>query len=118
MQLKFVPAKNPRTSDPKLIRRRRLIEKIDQKMKLYSASEARPSLCSWVWLDDDGRYFVSLKYGRRTLELKKGMYSVQVDSFAIVHEVLGKLRTMVSEGDLDQSLTEVANEIRRNFSKS
>lgn len=66
-------------------------------------------------MDETGTYFVPIKYGRHTLELKKGMFSIQCQNLDDVEHVLCTFRGMVLNGELDDHLVRVSGEIWKRF---
>ena len=116
MELKFVAAQKPKTQNPITQRRQRLVDRIDQQIALLSEATAGtlPSK-SWVWVDDNGAYFLSIKYGRLVVELKKGMFAVQCADLNQALEAIEHLKAMVKSGDLDPQITQASNKIRSNF---
>ncbi len=116
MELKFVSNQKPGKVDVTTLRRQKLVRRIDQQIGLVrSAMEGHDPRGSWFWMDETGTYFVPLKYGRHTLELKKGMFSVQCQNLDDVEHVLCTFRGMVLTGDMDDHLVRVSGEIRQRF---
>ncbi|WP_395615783.1 hypothetical protein [Sphingorhabdus sp.] len=98
MELKFVATKKPTAVHAVTQRRQRLIRRIDQQISLIkSATEGMLSRTSWAWMDENGAYFLPIKYGRNSIELQKGMFAIQ--------------------GDFDAQLQKASTEIRSKFSK-
>ena len=109
MELKFVATKKPVAVDVVTQRRQRLVRRIDQQISLIkSATEGMLSRTSWAWMDENGAYFLPIKYGRNSIELQKGMFAVQCDT---------AIRAMVLQGDFDAQLQKASTEIRSKFSK-
>lgn len=118
MELKFVSNRKPGKVDVTTLRRQKLVRRIDQQIGLVrSVIEGHDPRGSWFWMDETGTYFVPIKYGRHTLELKKGMFSVQCQNFDDVEHVLCTFRGMVLNGDMDTHLTMKSAEIRNNFGR-
>ena len=118
MELKFVSNQKPRNVDVTVLRRQKLVRRIDQQIGyIRLLIEGHTSRSSWVWMDERGTYFVPIKYGRHTLELKKGMYSVQCTNLDEVEHVLCTFRGMVLNGDLDEHLKKTSGEIRNRFGR-
>ena len=118
MELKFVSNQKPGKVDVTILRRQKLVRRIDQQIILVrSVIEGHDPRGSWFWMDETGTYFVPLKYGRYTLELKKGMFSVQCQNVDEVEHVLCTFRGMVLNGDMDDHLTTVSGEIRSRFGR-
>ncbi len=60
---------------------------------------------------------VQLKYGSRTLEIAKGMNSVEVTSGDELIKVLELLKTAVEAGELDGQLEVAGVKLRATFDK-
>ena len=118
MELKFVSNQKPGKVDVTTLRRQKLVRRIDQQIGLVrSVIEGHDPRGSWFWMDETGTYFVPIKYGRHTLELKKGMFSIQCQNLDDVEHVLCTFRGMVLNGDMDTHLTMKSAEIRNNFGR-
>ena len=118
MELKFVATKKPLAVDAVTQRRQRLIRRIDQQISLIkSATEGMLSRTSWAWMDENGGYFLPIKYGRNSIELQKGMFAIQCDCIEDVGQGLFAIRAMVLQGDFDAQLQKASTEIRSKFSK-
>jgi hypothetical protein len=118
MEFKFVPNRKPVKVDVTILRRQKLVRRIDQQVGFVrSMIEGHEPHGSWVWTDETGTYFVPIKYGRYPLELKKGMFSVQCQDLDEVESVLCTFRGMVIRGDMDDHLTRVSGEIRKRFGR-
>lgn len=116
MELKFVSNQKPGKVDVTTLRRQKLVRRIDQQIVLVrSVIEGHDPRGSWFWMDETGTYFVPIKYGRHTLELKKGMFSIQCQNLDDVEHVLCTFRGMVLNGDIDDHLVRVSGEIRKRF---
>lgn len=118
MELKFVSNQKPGKVDVTTLRRQKLVRRIDHQIGLVrSVIDGNDPRGSWFWMDETGIYFVPIKYGRHTLELKKGMFSVQCQNLDDVEHVLCTFRGMVIRGDMDDHLTRVSGEIRKRFGR-
>ena len=118
MELKFVSNQKPGKVDVTTLRRQKLVRRIDQQIGLVrSVVEGHDPRGSWFWMNETGTYFVPIKYGRHTLELKKGMFAVQCQNLDDVEHVLCTFRGMVLNGDMDTHLTMKSAEIRNNFGR-
>ena len=118
MELKFVSNQKPGKVDVTTLRRQKLVRRIDQQIVLVrSVIEGHDPRGPWFWMDETGTYFVPIKYGRHTLELKKGMFSIQCQNVDEVEHVLFTFRGMVINGELDDHLVRVSGEIRKRFGK-
>jgi hypothetical protein len=118
MEFKFVPNQKPGKVDVTTLRRQKLVRRIDQQIGYVRLMiEGHEPRGSWVWMDETGTYFVPIKYGRHTLELKKGMFSVQCQNLDEVEHVLCTFRGMVLNGDIDGSIMNEAIRIRQKLNK-
>lgn len=116
--MKFVATKKPTAVDALIQRRQRLIRRIDQQISLIkSATEGMLSRTSWAWMDENGTYFLPIKYGRNSIELQKGMFAIQCDCIEDVGQGLTAIRAMVLQGEFDTQLKKASTEIRSKFSK-
>lgn len=119
MEFKFVSNQKPGKVDVTTLRRQKLVRRIDQQIGfVHSVVEGHDPRGTWFWMDKTGSYFVPIKYGRHTLELKKGMFSVQCKDLDEVENVLCTFRAMVLKGDLDDHLNRASGEIRKSFGKA
>lgn len=118
MELKFVAAKKPEASDPIVQRRHRLVRRLDQQISLMkSAADGMLPRSSWIWMDNKGAYFLPVKYGRQTIELKKGMFAIECDSVDLTIQALAHVRGMVLNGELDVQLAAASSAIRSKFTR-
>ena len=116
MELKFVATKKPEAVNTTVLRRQRLVRRIDQQVSLISAAKGGMlPRTSWVWMDDKGSYFLPIKYGRNPIELKKGMFAIECEDIDHAADALSTIRAMVLQGDFDDNLTKASQEIRAKF---
>lgn len=116
MELKYVAAQKPTTQNPTVQRRQRLVRRINQQIALLNEATAGtiPSK-SWVWMDEEGACFLSIKYGRQVLELKKGMPSIQCADLKQAAEAMAHIKLIVTKGELDPQLASASAAIRQTF---
>ena len=116
MKLKFVATQKPKTLNPTIQRRQRIVRRIDQQIALLSNAGAGglPST-SWVWMDDEGTCLLSVKYGRQVLELEKGMPSIFCGDLNKAVEIITYIRAMALEGQLDDQLANASSDIQKKF---
>ncbi len=118
MEFKFVSNQKPGKVDVTTLRRQKLVRRIDHQIGLVrSVVEGHDPRGTWFWMDETGTYFVSIKYGRHLLELKKGMFSVQCQDLDEVEHALCTFRGMVLNGEMDDHLTRVSEDIRKRFGR-
>ena len=51
---------------------------------------------SWFWLNEEGKYFLSINYGKKPIELSKGKFSVICESLEEVKDSLNIIEQCVS----------------------
>ena len=126
--LKFV-AFNPLTNNnPIAARRRKLVAKIDEQLKLVTDAEYTPMKTKWVtdsegnqnkvevakrvkrwWSASvDGKINLVVRYGSKPLEFAKGKNAIELASEAEVETTLTKLREAVETGELDALIEQQA----------
>jgi hypothetical protein len=116
MDLKFVSATKPQTVPIAVQRRQRLVRRIDQQIGyVRQMIDGESPRASWVWMDEEGKYYVPIKYGRHTIELKKGMFAILCQNLDEVEHAFCTIRAMVFKGDLDDQINKAATAIRSAF---
>jgi hypothetical protein len=116
--LNLVPVKKPNERNPVVCRRERLIKSLNRQLELVKKHRiGEKTTRLWFWSDDEGNYFLPIKYGKLVLELGKGKHSIQCSSLDDVENSLESVKTFATKGELDQILTKASQEIRRKFKK-
>lgn len=116
MDLKLSAAAKPEKIAVEIDRRQKLVSRIDQQIGyVRQMVDGQVPRAAWAWMDDAGRYFLPIKYGRQNLELKKGMFSVECADLDAVEHALCAVRAMAMSGELDAQITKAAEVIRANF---
>lgn len=125
--LNLVPVQKPAKVNPIIARRQRLIHRINQQVAIARAQKQGVSLAGasggvrmaspWYWLDETGRYFLSINYGKQPLEIAKGKFAIQCDTLAAVEDALMAVKDVLMKGDLDIILARSAKTIREKFKK-
>ena len=111
-------AEKPKVTSPIHQRRLRFVAAIEKQIaRLDGTSSKTPGNAGWVWQSEDGNWFVSPRYGRTPIELAPGLNSIKCSSEEDVVANLGKLKSLTSEGKLDELLEAAASEIRSRFGK-
>ena len=72
---------------------------------------------SWFWLNEEGKFFLSINYGKKAIELSKGKFSVICNSIEEVRDSLNIIKDSILNGDLDKELAKRSKLIRSNFKK-
>jgi len=74
-------------------------------------------LTPWFWLDEKGRYLLSINYGKKPLELAKGKFSIVCNDLVNVIESIKLVKDAVLTGELDNIIALQSKKIRSNFKK-
>ena len=61
----------------------------------------------WWWTGTDGKTYLSLRYGKRLLELGAGNFAIHVPDTVDIADVLQQVKTAVMAGEFDEALFKV-----------
>lgn len=116
--LALVPVSKPKEINPVVQRRNRLIKSIRRQKSLVDAYKAGESTKrTWFWINEDGKIFLQIKYGKTAIELAKGKFSIQCSSLDDVISNISIVETLVTKGEFDVILSNISKEIRSKFRK-
>jgi len=116
MALVFASQKKPRAQDRASLRRQKILAGIDNQITLAGlARQGTAPKKAWFWQGEDGRYFLSIRYGRSEIELAKGMYSVECADLDALVEALKEIRGMIVNGKMDAQLQKASDTLRAKF---
>ena len=116
--LALVPVSKPKEINPVVQRRNRLIKAIRRQKSLVDAYKAGESAKrTWFWINEDGKIFLQIKYGKTAIELAKGKFSIQCSSLDDVISNISIVETLVAKGEFDVILSNISKEIRSKFKK-
>lgn len=141
--LKLVTSKKHQTVAPIVIRRRKLISKLDEQLALCEAqkagntyapkrlktfinkqtgermtAEVAKKVREWFWIGDNGKINLAVMYGAKTLPLnKKGANAIELANGDELIATLSKLKDVVLSGELDDAINEVSSMTRDAFNK-
>ncbi len=116
--LALVPISKPKSINPIVQRRSRLLKSIRRQQSLvvsYKAGEKTHR--TWFWMNEDGKIYMQIKYGKVALELSKGKFAIQCTSLDDISSNLTIVETLVNKGEFDAMLTSISKEIRSKFGK-
>lgn len=117
--LNLVPIVKPKTINPVVQRRTRLLKSIRRQQTLVDAFKTgEKTKRSWFWMSEDGKIFLQVKYGKVALELGKGKSTIQCASLDDVSKNLTTIETLINKGEFDALLTNISKEIRSKFGKT
>jgi hypothetical protein len=130
--LKLVSATRATHISPVMQRRQKLITKIDEQIEMAQAAangtvftstkfknivnaegvteykQVAKKVRAWYWKNDAGKWNLVVRYGARVIELSKGKNSIELLSEAEVIPTLELLKTIISNGELDDAITAVS----------
>jgi hypothetical protein len=141
--LKLVTAKKHLTASPIVHRRNKLIAKLHEQIELCEAKkngqtfapkllktytnkqtgermtvEAVKRIREWFWIGDNGKINLCVRYGAKTLPLnKKGANAIECSNGDELVNTLKSLKLAVTNGELDDAITEVSSATRKAFGK-
>lgn len=116
--LPIVPVTKPKTMNPVVQRRHRLLKSIRRQQALVEAYKAGDKTNrTWFWMSEDGKVYLQIKYGKLPLELGKGKFAIQCKNLDDVLSNLAIVETLVNKGEFDPMLTLISKEIRSKFGK-
>lgn len=116
--LALVPVNKPKNVNPVVQRRMRLLKSIHRQQTLVEAYKSGEKTHRvWFWMNEDGKIYLQIKYGKVSLELSKGKFSILCNSLDDVTKNLVIVETLVNKGEFDAILTAASKEIRSKFTK-
>ena len=138
-KLKFCASTKPIHQSPIVSRRNKLISKLWEQIELAKCQangtqlqikklrtikdadgiskriEVNKRIKPWWFQNSDGKLCVSIRYGAKILELKRGMPSIQVVDFDGLLESLEIIKTEVGNGSFDQEIEQASGALKANF---
>jgi hypothetical protein len=133
--LKLVSATRATHISPVMQRRQKLITKIDEQIEMAQAAangtvftatkfknivnaegvteykQVAKKVRAWYWKNDAGKWNLVVRYGARIIELSKGKNSIELLSEADIIPTLELLKTIISNGELDDAITVVSKAV-------
>lgn len=117
--LTLVPVTKPKTLNPVVQRRTRLLKSLRRQQTMVQSYKAgEKTQRTWFWMNEEGKIYLQIKYGKLSLELSKGKFAIQCGSLDDVASNLQIVETLVNKGEFDVMLTSVSKEIRSKFDKA
>jgi len=141
--LKLVTATRSKAQDPVVLRREKLISKLQEQLNLvvaqqtgrtYTATrlktvrdpetgerktvEISKKVREWFWKEPNGSINLSVRYGASTLYLNsKNATAIQVNTMDELASVLKSLQTAIRDGEFDKAIESASNATREGFGK-
>jgi hypothetical protein len=126
--LNLIAYERPSNNEPKLKRRRKLIEKLNEQILLAEDNTYKPTTRKWTtdangerkrvevpkrikqwWsIDSNGNTVLTVRYGSKLLELAKGKNAVKLASDNDIVKVLQTVAIAVDAGELDGAIEQQA----------
>ena len=141
-QLKLSTVKKPSSVAAEVLRRFKLVKRVDEQIALataladgtvFSATRQRTvidpetglkrsvqvpkSVKAWFFGAENGKVYLSIKYGSRVMELAKGKPTVEIASGKDLVNTLKIIRQAVLDGELDTQIDAASNDLRKDFSQ-
>lgn len=140
-KLNLVAAQKPTAQQPIVLKRNKLIKKLQEQIELASAlaegreytvtrtrtvtdedgnskSVQQPKrIKAWWWVAANGKTCVTVRYGAKAMELAKGKQAVELNSSDELVDVLQMVKTAVYEGELDEQINAVCGAVKKAFKK-
>ena len=89
----------------------------DKESGVRKQIETNKRLKSWVFVGDNGKLAIAIRYGAKILELAKGKYAIEVASTNDVVPTLQIIKTAVEAGELDVAIENASLKLREGFTK-
>ena len=141
-QLKLSTVKKPSSVAAEVLRRFKLVKRVDEQIALataladgtvFSATRQRTvidpetglkrsvqvpkSVKAWFFGAENGKVYLSIKYGSKVMELAKGKPTVEIASGKELVTTLKIIRQAVLDGELDAQIDAASNDLRKGFSQ-
>ncbi len=139
-ELKLVADKKPRSMPVVVVRRHKLAAKLWEQIQLAKSQiegtpfvihkfrsirdpetgvkkqvEVPKRIKPWWFQSEAGKVCIAIRYGSYTLELAKGMSSIEVASAADLIKTLEVIKTAVEAGELDSQIELASQSLRSGF---
>jgi hypothetical protein len=140
--LKLVTAKRTTQVAVEVLRRQKLVRRLEEQVQLATAQltggsykatklrtvadadtgesktvEVAKRVKAWWWQTDSKKLYIALKYGQRVIELAKGKSAVEVGSKDGLVTTLQQLIEIVGNGDLDTQIAAASGMTKAAFKK-
>jgi len=141
--LKLITTVKSSTVSPVLLRRSKLLAKVQEQLDLCEAKrnqqtyepkrlkivinketgerttiETIKRVKEWFWTTENNKINLAVKYGSKTLPLnKKGANAIEITNGTELIGILHKLKDAVIAGEFDDAISEVSDATRKAFNK-
>ena len=138
-KLKLVASKRERNLSPIIVRRNKLVAKIEEQLQLATAQkderlyapkriknitnsegervavETTKRVKEWYWTTSSNKINLCVRYGSKTLELSKGKNAIELSSSDELLSTLTMLKDAVIAGELDEAINTASVKLREGF---
>jgi hypothetical protein len=139
--LKLVAAKKPSNLSSAVLRRNKLLAKLEEQIHLATAHNKGDTYAPtqiksvtnatgervqitqpkkirpWWFVSDSGKVCIAIRYGAKVIELSRGKTAIEVSNPSALIEALEAVRAAVQAGELDAQLEAVSMKLREGFGK-
>lgn len=139
--LKLVAAKKPSNLSSAVLRRNKLLAKLDEQIHLATAHNKGDTYAPtqiksvtnaagervqitqpkkikpWWFASESGKMCIAIRYGAKVIELAKGKTAIEVNNSAALIEALDAVKVAVQSGELDMQLEVASMKLREGFGK-
>ena len=141
-KLKLVASKKERNVSPVVVRRNKLVVKIDEQLLFATAQrdgeiyaprrlknvtdkvtgerktvEISKRIKEWYWTNSTGKIHLSVRYGSKTLELAKGKNAIELNTGDELLATLTTIKEAVIAGELDDAISQASEKLKAGFTK-
>lgn len=117
--LKLTVSKAKPKLDALAQRRKRLVTQIEKQIKFVDqTSQGKSPPGRWWFGDEDGKFILSIKYGRAALELAKGKNAIICETLLELSAALEKVKGAAESGSFDDQLAAASEEIKKRFRRA
>lgn len=131
--LKLIEFKPQNAQGRIFVRRRKLVEKIEQQIKLANDPSYAPTKLIWAadesgtqqrrevkkrikrwWVENiDGSAQLTIRYGSKPLEMTKGKNAFACDNISVIAPILEAIKQAVIDGEFDAILNGQVSAVRK-----
>ena len=139
--LKLVAAKKPSNLSSAVLRRNKLLAKLEEQIHLATAHNKGDTYAPmqiksvtnaagervqitqpkkikpWWFVSDSGKVCIAIRYGAQVIELAKGKTAIEVNNPAALIEALEAVKIAVQAGELDMQLEVTSMKLREGFGR-
>lgn len=131
--LKLIEFKPQNAQGRIFVRRRKLVEKIEQQIKLANDPSYAPAKMIWAadesgiqqrrevkkrikrwWVENmDGSAQLTIRYGSKPLEIMKGKNAIECETVSVIASILESIKEAVIDGEFDTILNGQVYAVKR-----